>query len=79
MMTNYFDKCDRLLIMTVNPGFGSQHFLPLTLNKIATIHEMIAKRNPNCELEVDGGIDATTISLAQKAGAKRVMCVAVCH
>jgi ribulose-phosphate 3-epimerase len=62
-------ELDLVLVMTVNPGFGSQHFLQLTLKKIGLIEKMIALNNPECELEVDGGIDASTISLAEKAGA----------
>lgn len=62
-------ELDLVLVMTVNPGFGSQHFLPLTLNKITAVRQMILERNPSCEIEVDGGIDASTISLAQQAGA----------
>ena len=62
-------ELDLVLVMTVNPGFGNQHFLKLTLNKISTIHEMILNDNPTCELEVDGGIDPTTAPLTVEAGA----------
>ena len=62
-------ELDLVLVMTVNPGFGSQHFLNMTLNKIAMIHQMILERNPTCELEVDGGIDLTSAPLVVKAGA----------
>jgi ribulose-phosphate 3-epimerase len=60
---------DQVLIMTVNPGFGHQHFLPATLAKIRRAREMIDRINPACGLEVDGGIDATTAPLAVAAGA----------
>ena len=62
-------ELDLVLVMTVNPGFGSQHFLNMTLKKITTIHQMILECNPTCELEVDGGIDPTSAPLAVKAGA----------
>jgi ribulose-phosphate 3-epimerase len=60
---------DQVLIMTVNPGFGHQHFLHTTLPKIARARELIERTKPGCGLEVDGGIDATTAPLAVDAGA----------
>jgi ribulose-phosphate 3-epimerase len=60
---------DQVLVMTVNPGFGHQHFLPTTLPKIRRAREMIDRIRPGCGLEVDGGIDATTAPLAVAAGA----------
>jgi ribulose-phosphate 3-epimerase len=60
---------DQVLVMTVNPGFGHQHFLHGTLPKIARAREMIDRIKPGCGLEVDGGIDATTAALAVGAGA----------
>src|SRR5215470_2254290 len=60
---------DQVLVMTVNPGFGHQHFLPATLPKIRRAREMIDRIKPGCGLEVDGGIDATTAPLAVAAGA----------
>jgi ribulose-phosphate 3-epimerase len=60
---------DQVLVMTVNPGFGHQHFLPTTLPKIRRVREMIDRIKPGCGLEVDGGIDAKTAPLAVAAGA----------
>jgi len=60
---------DQVLVMTVNPGFGHQHFLPSTLPKIRRVAELIDQINPDCELEVDGGIDELTAPLAIAAGA----------
>jgi ribulose-phosphate 3-epimerase len=60
---------DQVLVMTVNPGFGHQHFLRTTLPKIRRAREMIDRIRPGCGLEVDGGIDATTAPLAVAAGA----------
>ncbi len=60
---------DQVLVMTVNPGFGHQHFLKGTLPKIRRVRQMIDRIKPKCDLEVDGGIDATTASLAVEAGA----------
>jgi ribulose-phosphate 3-epimerase len=60
---------DQVLVMTVNPGFGHQHFLNTTLPKIRRAREMINQVKPGCSLEVDGGVDATTAPLAVAAGA----------
>ena len=60
---------DQVLVMTVNPGFGHQHFLHGTLPKIGRAREMIEQIKPECSLEVDGGLDATTAPLAVAAGA----------
>ncbi len=61
---------DLVLVMTVNPGFGGQKFIESTLPKIRRIREMIDNVNPNCELEVDGGIDALTAPRVVSAGAR---------
>jgi ribulose-phosphate 3-epimerase len=60
---------DQVLVMTVNPGFGHQHFLHTTLPKITRTRQMIDRVKPRCDLEVDGGVDATTAPLAVAAGA----------
>ena len=60
---------EQVLIMTVNPGFGHQHFLPTTLPKIRRVRQMIEQFKPGCDVEVDGGIDAETAPLAVAAGA----------
>ena len=60
---------DQVLVMTVNPGFGAQHFIHTTLPKIRRVREMIEQIKPGCDLEVDGGIDPTTAPLVVDAGA----------
>src|SRR6201997_2580223 len=60
---------DQVLVMTVNPGFGHQTFLQSTLPKIRRVSQMIEQINPQCALEVDGGIDEATAPLAVDAGA----------
>src|SRR5260370_17483247 len=62
---------EQVLIMTVNPGFGHQHFLPTTLQKIRRVREMIDQIKPGCDVEVDGGIDAETAPLSGSAGGTR--------
>jgi ribulose-phosphate 3-epimerase len=60
---------DQVLGMTVNPGFGHQHFIHTTLPKIRRVRQMIEQIKPGCDLEVDGGIDPTTAPLTVDAGA----------
>jgi ribulose-phosphate 3-epimerase len=60
---------DLVLVMTVNPGFGHQRFIGTTVSKIARVRELVARLKPRCEVEVDGGIDATTAPLVVRAGA----------
>jgi ribulose-phosphate 3-epimerase len=60
---------DLLLVMTVNPGFCGQRFLASTLPKIQRVRDLVNRVNPDCEVVVDGGIDATTAKRAVQAGA----------
>ncbi len=60
---------DQVLVMTVNPGFGHQHFIHTTLPKIRRVRQMIDEVKPGCDLEVDGGIEAATAPLVVDAGA----------
>ena len=60
---------DLVLVMTVNPGFGHQHFIHSTLPKIRRVRQMIQQVRPDCELELDGGIDPATARLGVAAGA----------
>src|SRR5688572_13549824 len=65
----YLPDIDLALCMTVWPGFGGQSFLPESPGRIAALRELIARRNPKCELEVDGGVDLRTAPVCAKAGA----------
>ena len=65
----YIKMLDLVLVMTVEPGFGGQSFMHDQLPKIAEIREMINQYNPDCELEVDGGVDPATAPLCKNAGA----------
>ena len=58
-----------VLVMTVNPGFGGQDFIPETLGKIRQIRSAIRERDLDCEVEVDGGINHRTARLVVEAGA----------
>jgi ribulose-phosphate 3-epimerase len=61
---------DLILVMTVNPGFGGQKFIPNTQGKIRRIRQMIDQAKLDIELEVDGGIDAETTARVVEAGAR---------
>lgn len=63
------DQLDIILIMTVNPGFGGQNFLPVTLDKIRAVRQKLADFKPSIRLAVDGGINQQTIAAAAAAGA----------
>ena len=61
--------CDLVLIMSVNPGFGGQKFIPETVEKIVQLRKIAEWRNPELEIEVDGGINPETAALCRTAGA----------
>ena len=65
----YLDLLDLVLVMTVEPGFGGQKFMEDQLPKIRTLRAMLDELNPDCDLEVDGGVDAVTAPLVKQAGA----------
>ena len=70
MIKNIMDMVDHVLVMTVNPGFGGQAYIPTMLNKIRQIRNFIIENNLNIDIEVDGGIKANwTISQCAAAGA----------
>src|SRR6266566_1799815 len=69
MLEDVLSLLDMVLIMTVNPGFGGQDFIPETLPKIARVRQMITQRNLRCNVEVDGGIHEATIPQVVQAGA----------
>jgi ribulose-phosphate 3-epimerase len=60
---------DQVLVMTVNPGFGHQHFLHATPPKIRRVRQTIEQVKPGCNLELDGGVDAATARVGVAAGA----------
>ena len=70
MIENIMDMVDHVLVMTVNPGFGGQAYIPTMLNKIRKIRQYVIEKNLNVDIEVDGGIKANwTISQCAEAGA----------
>ena len=69
MLDYLIDMVDLVLVMSVNPGLGGQHFIPSQLRKIEAIRTMIDKSGRDIDLEVDGGIDPETARQAIAAGA----------
>lgn len=63
------DKIDMVLVMTVNPGFGGQKYISSMAEKISNIKRMITERGLSVDIEVDGGINETTVTHAAQAGA----------
>ena len=65
----YLDQLDLALVMSVEPGFGGQKFMPMALDKIRALREEIDRRGLSCLVEVDGGVDAVTGPVCVEAGA----------
>ena len=69
LIEKYLDKVDLVLIMSVEPGFGGQKFMPEVLEKTKALKEMIKKRDLNVDIEIDGGINFDNCSKVKEAGA----------
>src|SRR5579863_9920190 len=69
MLEDILSLIDLILIMTVNPGFGGQDFIPEMLPKIASLRQILTQRGLSCDIEVDGGIHEQTVPRVIKAGA----------
>ncbi len=68
LIEKYIDQVDLILIMSVEPGFGGQKFMPEVLDKTKKIKEIIDKKNLKVEIEMDGGINFDNCSKAKEAG-----------
>jgi ribulose-phosphate 3-epimerase len=62
------EDIDMVLLMSVNPGFGGQKFIPSVIEKAKVLKELIKIKNPNCLIEVDGGVGSSNIELLRDAG-----------
>jgi ribulose-phosphate 3-epimerase len=69
LILNFLDKIDLVLIMSVNPGFGGQKFMPEVLEKIKELKKIQAKKNISFDIEIDGGINFDNYKTAIEAGA----------
>ena len=66
----YLEKCDMVLVMTVEPGFGGQKFMADMMPKLKQLRAMLDEVNPGCLLEVDGGVDVGTCEICKENGAE---------
>jgi ribulose-phosphate 3-epimerase len=73
VLKNLIPSLDMVLIMSVNPGFGGQKFIPYCLDKIREIKDMSNEVNPSLLIEVDGGIDKTNVKEIIEAGANVIV------
>ncbi|MFL2882806.1 MAG: ribulose-phosphate 3-epimerase [Pelagibacteraceae bacterium] len=69
LIKDYLERIDLILIMSVEPGFAGQKFMPSVLNKLIELKEIIIKRKLKIDLEIDGGINFDNCNSAKKAGA----------
>ena len=69
LVEKYLDKIDLVLIMSVEPGFSGQEFMPEVLEKTKKLKEIISKKNLSVDIEIDGGINFKNCTLAKQAGA----------
>ena len=73
IIKHVLQEVDWILIMSVNPGFGGQTFIPDSLNKIATLNQWRQEQNLSYVIEVDGGVNEETARLCEEAGADVVV------
>lgn len=73
VLKDIIGSLDMVLIMSVNPGFGGQKFIPYTLNKIKEVKEISHEINPTLLIEVDGGIDKNNVKEVINAGANVIV------
>lgn len=69
LLTHVLDKLDMILLMSVNPGFGGQQFIPETLNKLKAVRQLIEQSGRDIRLEIDGGVKIDNIAQIAAAGA----------
>ena len=69
LIENYLNEIDLVLIMSVEPGFGGQKFMPEVLSKTKILKKIIKEKNLNVDIEIDGGINFENCTLAKEAGA----------
>lgn len=73
VLSGIIGELDLVLVMSVDPGFGGQAFIPSSLEKIEQVAGMIAESGSSAVIEVDGGIDANTAALAASSGARMLV------
>ena len=73
LIDKYLNEIDLVLVMSVEPGFGGQKFMPEVLDKTKILKKIIQERNLNTDIEIDGGINFENCHLAKKAGANIIV------
>ena len=73
LLEDLIDDCDLVLVMSVNPGRAGQRFIPRAMEKLRQARALLDRRNPSCELEVDGGIGESNVRDVVAAGANVVV------
>ena len=73
LIKNYLKEIDLVLIMSVEPGFGGQKFMPEVLEKTKAVRELIDKQNLKVDVEIDGGINFENCAKAKNAGANIIV------
>ena len=74
LLDDIIEYCDYVLLMSVNPGFGGQKFIPNSLDKAKKLKEMIIKKNPSVIIEMDGGIGLENMKEIKDAGVDVFVC-----
>tara|TARA_A100001388_G_scaffold270067_1_gene247160 strand:- start:493 stop:948 length:456 start_codon:yes stop_codon:yes gene_type:complete len=69
LIEKYLDEIDLILIMSVEPGFGGQKFMPEVLDKVKTLRKIVSEKNLNIDIEIDGGINFENSKKVKDAGA----------
>jgi ribulose-phosphate 3-epimerase len=69
MLQDIIEDCDTVLVMSVNPGFSGQKFIPRAIEKLREARALVDRRNPACQIEVDGGVGADNARELVAAGA----------
>ena len=69
LLEDIVQECDVVLLMSVNPGFGGQKFIENTYNKVRQLRALCDRKNPQCLIEVDGGVNLQNAPLLYEAGA----------
>ncbi len=69
LLQDVIEECDTVLVMSVNPGFSGQAFIPHAIEKVREVRALIERRNPRCLIEVDGGVAADNARELVDAGA----------
>ncbi len=74
LLENILPYVDYILLMSVNPGFGGQKFIPNVLNKVSDLKKMIDEKSYACKIEIDGGVDLNNIKELSKTGVDMFVC-----